>query len=425
MTLTTTNIPAGTWLDVACHQSRLIFIKDGRDYQLTNTVPYHYRNESGGVVETQAIVLSVDNGNDALKASVIDAYGPFLRSQRIVTAYAPAPVVRAGDKPVSFKVGNSKEFLIGDDALASRDIEDLPIGLTEERLTHDRFRHYFCAACVEALACANYSPTGTMGEHHIYLQFGMPNEEISVGGIKAEAAAALQTILNKRIAVQRIGSDNAVATWNIRFIEINPFPQSLGSFFAWYYRIDGSSIDTDILRFVSLDFGGGHLHQSNIDLIYKPGAKRPSVRMGGELIGGGTKAMAQDLQRTIREKRKTSLELVECRQALITRHAPINGRNRSVADLIDEIVAEHAQKVFVKISETIQESRNYLMFTGGGSVLLQQSLYALVSKRRSSDDFLFAPAEVASLLNSIGGLPAAFAAARLAQEKWNHARANR
>lgn len=424
MALTTTNIPPGTWLDVACNQLSLLFTREGKDYQLRNTIPYHYRNESGTMVETQAIVLSVDNGNDALKAAVIDALGPYLRSVRIVTAYAPAQEIRAGDRPASFQVGASKEFLIGDDALSSRKIEDLPIGLTEERLTHERFRHYFCAAVVEALAQAHYSATGPFAEHHIYLQFGMPNEEITVSGIKAEAATALQTILNKRITVQRLASDGSSATWNIRFVEINPFPQSLGSFFAWYYRLDGSSIDTDILRFVSLDLGGGHLHQSNIDLIYRSG-KKPSVRMGGELIGGGTKEMAKDLQRTIREKRKAHLELVECRQALITKHAPINGRNKPISDLLDEIIADHAQKLLVKISDTIQETRNYLMFTGGGSVLLQQSLYNLVSQRRSSDDFLFAPAEVASLLNSIGGLPAAFAAARIAQEKWNHARATR
>lgn len=43
------------------------------------------------------------------------------------------------------------------------------------------------------------------------------------------------------------------------------------------------------------------------------------------------------------------------------------------------------------------------MFTGGGSILLAESLEALVRVKRKSESFLFVPKELASVLNAIGG----------------------
>lgn len=82
---------------------------------------------------------------------------------------------------------------------------------------------------------------------------------------------------------------------------------------------------------------------------------------------------------------------------------------------MEDIIRERAQNIFTMILPTIQQGKNYIGFTGGGSVLLFRNLYAMVSQKRSPNDFLFAPAEVAATLNSIGGLAASFAAAQRAR----------
>lgn len=293
--ITDSNNPAGTWLATACLKTPLILMKGGREYRISSTVPFRYRDESAGLVETQAIVFSADSGNDAFKGAVLRAVHPSLCSHRIVTAYAPSKTIRAGERPTSWRVDGSEEFLIEEDALLSKTIEDLPIGLTEERLGDDRYRSFLFAAIVETLKQAGYAPTGPNGEHYLYIGFGVPNEEIALQGIKPAVAAALQIIFNRRITVQRTGSDGETTTWNVRLVEVNPFPQSLGSFFAWYYRLDGSAVETDILRYVSLDFGGGHLHRADIDILHRPGQK-PGIRMTASLLWQGTVSMATALR---------------------------------------------------------------------------------------------------------------------------------
>ena len=86
MTMTTAPLPAGTFLAAACLHTPLMVTREGREYRLPQTIPYSYKNEQGDVVETQAIVFSVDNGNDAFKGCVLDAHEPRLCAQRIVTA---------------------------------------------------------------------------------------------------------------------------------------------------------------------------------------------------------------------------------------------------------------------------------------------------------------------------------------------------
>jgi hypothetical protein len=422
MTMTTSPLPAGTFLAAACLHTPLMVTREGREYRLPQTIPYSYKNEQGDVVETQAIVFSIDNGNDAFKGCVLDAHEPCLCAQRIVTAYAPARIIRAGDRPITWRVNGSEAFLIGEEALSSWAIEDLPIGLTEERLSDERSRNFLFAALVETLCQARYRPTGSSSEYCLYVGFGIPNEEISLQGVKPRVAAVLQTLFNRCFTVQRTNTEGELETWNIRLVEVTPFPQSLGSFFAWYYRLDGSAIETDIVRYVSLDFGGGHLHRADIDIIHRPGQK-PSIRMTASLLGPGTVAMATALREVIRGDYGVTLELVEARQALVCGYAPINGRRTSVKDSIAEIVRDRAQNLFTTILPTIQQGKNYLGFTGGGSVLLQHHLHAMVSQKRRASDFLFVPAEVASTLNSIGGLSAAYAAAQHARERSAHATA--
>lgn len=53
--------------------------------------------QAGTQRTTTATLVSVDNGNDALKGALLHAHQPFVRTRRVITAYAPAEVLRAGD----------------------------------------------------------------------------------------------------------------------------------------------------------------------------------------------------------------------------------------------------------------------------------------------------------------------------------------
>src|SRR6266446_5720667 len=83
--------------------------------ELMRTVPYQAWNEqTGGKMPTQAVLVSIDNGNDALKGAMLHARDPFLRTRRIVTAYAPARTLRAGEGITTWQVNDSESFWIGE-----------------------------------------------------------------------------------------------------------------------------------------------------------------------------------------------------------------------------------------------------------------------------------------------------------------------
>jgi hypothetical protein len=52
------------------------------------------------------------------------------------------------------------------------------------------------------------------------------------------------------------------------------------------------------------------------------------------------------------------------------------------------------------------------MYTGGGSILLEQALQQIAATHRKPEDFFFVPLGIASVLNAIGGVVLAQAAAQ-------------
>jgi hypothetical protein len=59
--------------------------------------------------------------------------------------------------------------------------------------------------------------------------------------------------------------------------------------------------------------------------------------------------------------------------------------------------------VLTHLRHHLQDERSFLMFTGGGSVLLAPSLQALVRASRRPQSVFFVPQKLASVLNAIGG----------------------
>jgi len=154
--------------------------------------------QAGKTVATTATIASVDNGNDAFKGAMLHAHTPSLRTRRIVTAYAPASILRAGEGITTWQVNDSEPFWVGEDALLSAQAESLPIGTTEQRLPDERYQHFLFACLVELLQEAGYgtSVSDWQGEYNLYLSFGLPNEEVTRNGVTAPVNHALQQIFN-------------------------------------------------------------------------------------------------------------------------------------------------------------------------------------------------------------------------------------
>lgn len=93
----------------------------------------------------------------------------------------------------------------------------------------------------------------------------------------------------------------------------------------------------------------------------------------------------------------------EAQQVLVSRHALIEGRRTPVNEIVSQVIADRSQNLLAHLRHQLQEERSFLMFSGGGSILLEQTLQALVRASRRPQSFLFVPKELASVLNAIGG----------------------
>ncbi len=107
----------------------------------------------------------------------------------------------------------------------------------------------------------------------------------------------------------------------------------------------------------------------------------------------------------------------ETRHILVSGAVTIERRRTDVREVISEVVAARSRNLFTQMLPLLQEGQTFLMFTGGGSILLAERLYELVRTKRAPHSFLFVPREFASLLNVIGGCVLAQARAQPEQER--------
>ncbi len=388
--------------------------------ELVRTVPHHTWNEqTGGKMHTQAVLVSIDNGNDAIKGAMLHVRDPFLHTRRVVAAYAPARTIRAGEGVTTWQVNDSEPFWIGEDAVFTQKAESLPIGMTEERLADQRFRHFLCACLVELLVEAEYAihPGELQGAYDLYMSLGIPPEELDLRGPKETVRRALLALLNTPFTVRRRDEQDQSTTWVLRLVDITPYPQTFASFATWYYTLDGLPIETDIVKHITLDIGGGHLHECQIDLIHQA-AGRPKLRMSASLLGEGTIAMARAVRETIRARYPgVHLSDAQAQQVLTSGAVTIEGRRVRVDEVVAEVINARSQNLFTQLLPLLQERQSFVMFTGGGSLLLSQSLRRLVSTRRSLQSALFVPDEFAPVLNAIGGYVLAQAGAQRMLER--------
>ncbi len=193
---TETTIHPDSFLARLCSQEPLI---NTAGKEPLRQIPFlRWDSSSGRKVSTTATLVSVDNGNDAFKGAMLHVHTPFLRTRRIVTAYAPAKKLGGTSEGVTtWQVNDSEEFWIGEDALMMK-AESLPIGMTGDRLPDERYRRSLFACLVELLLEAEYGTPSYefQGEYDLYLSFGLPNEEVSRGGVNETVRRALTPFFN-------------------------------------------------------------------------------------------------------------------------------------------------------------------------------------------------------------------------------------
>ncbi|HEU5381896.1 MAG TPA: hypothetical protein VFV38_41270 [Ktedonobacteraceae bacterium] len=397
--LTDTTIHPSSLLARLCRQEPLT-TTTGRE--LLRQIPFlRWESSSGRKIPTTATLVAVDNGNDAFKGALLHAHDPYLCTRRIITAYAPAKQLGTGDGITTWQVNDSEPFWIGEDALQATKAESLPIGMTHDRLPDERYRRYLFASLVELLLEAGYeeSPDG----YDLYLSFGIPNEEVNRNGMNNAVRHALIPLFNTVYTIRRTDEQGQVTAWALRLVELNPYPQTFGSFVPWYYTVDGAPVETSIVKHLTLDIGGGQFHQCEVTIQHQPQGK-PKLRMAASLIDDGTIALARVVRERIRVQHPgIRLSDVEAQQVLVSRHALIEGRRTSVEEIISEVIAARSQNLLTHLRHQLQDERSFLMFTGGGSILLAESLEALVRAKRRSESFLFVPKELAAVLNAMGG----------------------
>jgi hypothetical protein len=410
--LTDTTIHPSSFLAHLCRQDPLM-TTTGKE--LLRQIPFlRWDGQTGQQVSTTATIVSVDNGNDALKGAMLHEHQPYLKARRIITAYAPAETLRAGEGITTWQVNHSEPFWIGTDALLTMKAESLPIGMTEERLPDERYQHFLFACLVELLREAGYEHPARewQGEYDLYLSFGLPNEEITRNGVKDSVNHALQQIFNVPYTVRRTNEQGQVTIWKLRLVEVNPYPQTFGSFLTWYYTLDGAAIETDIVKHVTMDIGGGQFHTCTVTIEHQTEG-RPRLRMQAALLDEGTIAIARAVREQLRAQHSgLRLSDAEAQQVLVSGYVTLGGRRTNIQDLVAEVIRARSQKLLTHMRHLLQEDQTFLMFTGGGSILLEQSLYTLVSAKRSGQSFLFVPKNLSSVLNAVGGYVLAQATAQ-------------
>lgn len=380
------------------YAQRPLVTREGR--ALLRSAPITRWDESHGAKKTtQSIIVSVDNGNDAFKGAIQAARSPVLQTRRVVAAYAPARTIRAGEGVTTYQVNASEPFWIGEDAVFTQHAESLPIGFTEERLPDQRYQHFLFVSLVELLMEAGYGAS----EYDLYLSFGIPNEELDLKGLRETTRHALRSIFNTAYTIHRTDEQGMQTTWILRLVEIIPYPQSYGSFASVYYTLNGTPLETDIIKYVTLDIGGGQLHACQVDVLHQRGG-RPKLRMSASLLGEGTIAIARAARETLRLRYPgVQLSDAEAQQVLMTGAVTVEGRRQPVEEILAGVITSRAQQLFTHMRPWLQDQQSFLLFTGGGSVLLEHSLRQLVSAKRGEYSFLFVPGELASVLNAIGG----------------------
>jgi hypothetical protein len=342
------------------------------------------------------LAVALDNGNDAAKLVLIDRLGQ-LHSIRVPTAHVVARRIQGGTGETTYSFNRGMDFWIGEAALRNEG-RALPQGPTPQRLADPRQRQFLAACLVELLVAAGYEA----GAYNLALNFAIPNTEVVREGeqsdkmlVRVETRDALREHLRGAIwKVERVNARGGRTEWTLTLGQLVPQAQSLGTFVCWSKAPSGRNV-SEYDAVTILDIGGGDLHQT--DIAIKP------YRMSGWRVGDGTIDLARGLKELLP---KAGLNDVTAQYALITRRALINGKMHDVSAEVRQVIGMYGQDLVGVILPMLQQTRRFVVLTGGGSILLSSILKERLQAagKIEGQEYLLIPEAQAALLNAIGAL---------------------
>jgi hypothetical protein len=158
--------------------------------------------------------------------------------------------------------------------------------------------------------------------------------------------------------------------------------------------------------FTASDVVALYLHRGSFEttLSDEDREQDPDRWMEATLVDEGTIAIARALGTRLRERYPgVRLSDVQAQQALVQGHAILGGRRTPISTLVGEITHLRSQKLLTHLRHLLADEERFLMFTGGGAILLASSLLSLLGERRGPQSYLLVPAAYASTLNALGG----------------------
>jgi hypothetical protein len=195
-------------------------------------------------------------------------------------------------------------------------------------------------------------------------------------------------------AITRADERGRLTSWILTVRHLIPQARSVGTFVAWAKAPNGATV-TDYDALTIMDIGGGDLQQTDISL--KP------YRMSSQRRGDGTIDIARGLKTLLP---KAKFNDVTAQYALVSRQALISGKMQKIVREVDSIINTYGQDLVGKMLEIFQNTQRYMIITGGGVILLQDTIIDLLNATglEAERDYFVVNHGLASVLNSSGAL---------------------
>jgi hypothetical protein len=352
------------------------------------------------------IAVGLDNGNDAAKVTLLTDAGKAV-SVRIPTAHRLAKSFQGGQGEVTYQLGDEAGFWIGEAAIRNEG-RALRVGSTASRIADARHAGFLAACLIEALIAAGFQA----GSYKLAIGFAIPNNEIvkeNPDSDKLIVSEETKNALKKHVQgsewnITRTDQRRRVTSWSLSVRHLIPQAQSVGTFVSWAKASTGVTV-TDYDALTILDIGGGDLQQ--LDISLKP------YRMSSERRGDGTIDIARGLKELLP---KAKFNDVTAQYALVSRQALISGKMQKIDKEVASVINTYGQDLVGKMLEIFQETRRFLVITGGGVILLHDTITDLLdaAELERGRDYVVVNHGLASILNSLGAL---FAVLFLAAKK--------
>jgi len=435
----TTTVQTNTQLQQFVSQDSLMgYVLSGRGLiYKRGFVPPHVPVKTTDAGEIACLKVAFDLGNWQSKISIIQKDTYRMLCTQLPTTFQVAQTLTSGVHPITYELISDTRFPASAMTTTERQrrargenifpldtyiinksgalgVEDtLPLGATQNRLVDRRYRLYFWGAIVNALAQTGYKA----GEYNIVLALGVRNEEMyldanSTPQMRKAVREVVETYRGTTVTLDRISAKGkkqgqaATDRYILHIVEIIPYAQTLGTFSAWYYSLDGNPIQERINRVYIYDFGGGDTHVMEIDC-----SDPDEPRSHGVRIAPGTVEFANALAREIKSAFPVAGELTvaEAQEALMKGRVSVAGIYQDIQHLVQKVILERGANMLGRVFTANTDSgRNAFYLITGGGILLPNFKHMLAQKltdlgRKEYESFLCVPNALTTRLNADGG----------------------